>query len=40
MNRNKAAAIIEGPDDVLNSKEENNPNITDNTPPTLSLIHI
>ena len=33
MNRNKAAAIIEGPEDVLNSKEENKPNITDNTPP-------
>ena len=35
MNRNKAAAIIEGPEDVLNSKEENKPNITDNTPPTI-----
>ena len=35
MNRNKAAAIIEGPEDVLNSKEENNPNITDNTPPII-----
>ena len=35
MNRNKAAAIIEGPEDVLNYKEENNPNITDNTPPII-----
>ena len=35
MNRNKAAAIIEGPDGVLNCKEENNPNITDNTPPII-----
>ena len=35
INKNKAAAIIEGPDDVLNSKEENNPNITDNKPPTI-----
>ena len=35
MNKNRAAAIIEGPDDVLNSKEENNPNITDNTPPII-----
>ena len=35
MNRNKAAAIIEGPEDVLNSNDENNPNITDNTPPII-----
>ena len=33
MNRNKAAAIIEGPDDVLNSNEENSPIITDSKPP-------
>ena len=33
MNKNKAAAIIDGPDDVLNSNEENNPKITDNSPP-------
>ena len=25
MNKNKAAAIIDGPDDVLNSNEENKP---------------
>ena len=35
MNKIKAATIIEGPDDVLNSKEENNPNTTDNKPPTI-----
>jgi hypothetical protein len=34
MNKNKAAAIIDGPDDVLNSNEENNPKITDNSPPS------
>ena len=33
MNRNKAAAIIEGPEAVLNSKEENNPIKIDNNPP-------
>ena len=33
MNNIKAATIIDGPDDVLNSNEENNPNITDNKPP-------
>ena len=33
INNIKAATIIEGPDDVLNSNEENNPNITDNKPP-------
>ena len=33
MNNIKAATIIDGPDDVLNSNEENNPNITDNNPP-------
>ena len=35
INKNKEAAIIDGPDDVLNSKEENNPNITDNKPPII-----
>ena len=35
MNRNKAAAIIEGPEDVLNSNDENNPNTTDNKPPII-----
>ena len=33
MNNNKAALIIEGPDDVLNSNDENNPKITDNKLP-------
>ena len=28
MNKNKAAAIIEGPEAVLNSKEVNKPKIT------------
>ena len=40
INRNKEAAIIEGPDAVLNSNEENNPNITDNKPPTIEYITI
>ena len=33
MNKNKAADIIDGPDGVLNFKEENKPKITDNKPP-------
>ena len=33
INNIKAATIIEGPDDVLNSNEENNPKITDSKPP-------
>ena len=32
INRNKEAAIIDGPEAVLNSNEENNPKITDNNP--------
>ena len=32
MNKNKAAAIIDGPEDVLNSNEENKPKVTDNSP--------
>ena len=35
INRNKEAAIIEGPEAVLNSSEENNPKITDNKPPII-----
>ena len=35
MNKNKAAAMIEGPDDVLNSKEVNKPITTDNKPPKI-----
>ena len=34
MNKNKAAAIIDGPDDVLNSNEKNKPKITDISPPS------
>ena len=33
INKINEATIIDGPDDVLNSKEENSPNITDNKPP-------
>ena len=40
MNKNKAAAIIEGPEAVLNSKEVNNPKITDNKPPIIENITI
>ena len=40
INRNKEAAIIEGPDAVLNSSEENNPKITDNNPPIIEYITI
>ena len=35
INNNKAAMIIEGPDDVLNSNDENSPNNTDNNPPII-----
>ena len=35
MNNNKAAVIIDGPEDVLNSKDVNNPIITDNKPPII-----
>ena len=35
MNNNKAAMIIDGPDDVLNSSDENRPNNTDNNPPII-----
>ena len=40
INSNKDAAIIEGPDAVLNSSEENNPKITDNKPPIIEYITI
>ena len=33
MNNIKAATIIDGPEEVLNSNDENNPNTTDNKPP-------
>ena len=35
MNKNKDAAIIDGPEDVLNSNDEYRPKITDNNPPTI-----
>ena len=35
INKIKEAIIIEGPDDVLNSRDENNPNTTDNKPPMI-----
>ena len=40
MNNNKAAVIIDGPEEVLNSKDVNNPVITDNKPPTIDKITI
>ena len=40
INNNKDAAIIEGPDAVLNSSEENNHKITDNNPPIIEYITI
>ena len=40
MNKNKEAAIIDGPEAVLNSNEENNPKITDNKPPIIEYITI
>ena len=35
INKNKEAAIIDGPEDVLNSNEENSPITTDNNPPMI-----
>ena len=35
INKNKDAAIIDGPEAVLNSNEENNPMKTDNNPPMI-----
>ena len=40
MNNNKAAVIIDGPEDVLNSKDVSNPIITDNKPPIIEYITI
>ena len=40
INKNKDAAIIDGPEAVLNSNEENNPKITDNNPPMIEKITI
>ena len=35
LNKNKDAAIIDGPEDVLNSNDEYRPKITDNNPPII-----
>ena len=35
INKNNEAAIIDGPDEVLNSNDENSPIITDNKPPII-----
>ena len=35
INKNKEAAIIEGPEEVLNSNDVNRPIITDNKPPII-----
>ena len=40
INKNKAAAIIDGPEGVLNSNDENRPIKTDNNPPTVSYTHL
>ena len=40
INKIKEAAIIDGPEAVLNSNEENNPKITDNKPPIIEYITI
>ena len=40
INNTKAAIIIEGPDDVLNSNEEKSPNKTDKRPPITENITI
>ena len=40
MNKNKEAAIIDGPEDVLNSSDVNKPKITDNKPPSIEQMTI
>ena len=40
MNKTNEAAIIEGPEDVLNSNDEYKPNITDSNPPIIENITI
>ena len=40
INKNNAAAIIDGPEDVLNSNEVNKPKRTDNKPPSTEKITI
>ena len=40
INKNKAAASIDGPEGVLNSNDENRPIKTDNNPPIIEKIII
>ena len=40
MNKINEAAIIDGPEDVLNSNEEYKPNTTDSNPPIIENITI
>ena len=40
MNKNKEAAIIDGPEEVLNSSEVNKPKTTDSKPPRIEKITI
>ena len=40
MNKTNEAAIIDGPEDVLNSNEEYKPNTTDSNPPIIENITI
>ena len=40
MNNTKEAAIIDGPEDVLNSNDEYKPNTTDSNPPIIENITI
>lgn len=40
QNKSKAAVIIDGPEAELNSKDENNPSSTDNSPPNIDSLTI
>ena len=40
MNKTNEAAIIDGPEDVLNSNDEYKPNTTDSNPPIIENITI
>ena len=40
MNKTNAAAIIDGPEDVLNSNDEYKPNTTESNPPIIENITI
>tara|TARA_B100000029_G_scaffold499680_1_gene570403 strand:+ start:974 stop:1180 length:207 start_codon:yes stop_codon:yes gene_type:complete len=37
INNNNETTIIDGPEEVLNSKEQNNPKITDNIPANIDI---